>query len=138
MVKEKLKIGDVAEDGWIYAGDSPDTHKPMYVAPKDVGVMFFKEARAQAKKIKFSLFKRARLPSKNELQMIFNNRARISGISDTGTSCSDGYWTSEGVSQHANINKMGLEDAIRFYTDQYWENYGGPLFPARARFVCIR
>src|SRR5881227_3205499 len=86
------KPGDWMEDGTIYAGISPDTHQPMYTTPKDERVNFFlgrrepkliftfSEALKHASKLKFCGHKDWRVPTKNELNELFNNRAAIGGF----------------------------------------------------------
>lgn len=94
MTAKKLKIGDVAEDGWIYAGLSPDTHKPMYVAPADAGVMTWDDAVAVAQKLQTEGKTDARVPSKGELKKMFNARAKIGGFDETGKVQESWYWSS--------------------------------------------
>src|SRR5262249_13943526 len=65
-----LQIGDVMEDGTKYAGISPDTSKPMFVTPDDAPLtMKWKEAKDYAANLGM------RLPTKGELNVLFNNRA---------------------------------------------------------------
>jgi len=79
---KKLKIGDKAADGWIYAGKSPDTHKPMFVAPEDAGVMSFVDASTKAFKAEKKAKSEIRLPSERELNRIFNCKAKIGGFNE--------------------------------------------------------
>ncbi len=66
-------IGDRADDGAIYVGISPDTKKPMYAAPADEPLlMSFNEASERARELSKMTGKIYSLPSKNELNMLFN------------------------------------------------------------------
>src|SRR5262245_32539436 len=74
------KVGDRMPDGTIYAGDSPETGKPMYTTPRAVrSPMEWKEARDYAKNLDAHGHKDWRLPTKRELAVLFNNHAAIGG-----------------------------------------------------------
>ena len=73
---EALKIGDVAKDGWIYAGlsenpNSPGCDKPLWVAPMDSGVMDHYEAEEFVERL-HKEGKPDSLPTEDELSKIFN------------------------------------------------------------------
>jgi len=69
--KTAIEIGDEMEDGTIYAGISPDTHKPIYARPKDEsGTYSFNEAAKHAKNIGEGFH----VPTKNELNVLYENR----------------------------------------------------------------
>lgn len=120
----ELKPGDKMPDGTVYAGISPDTKQPMYAMPADEGtthvfcagispddgkpmlamgtstaVTFtFNEARKVAMgdaTLKAYGHDDWRLPTKNELNVLFNNRAAIGGF-DTGGS---EYWASSQIAE---------------------------------------
>jgi Protein of unknown function (DUF1566) len=91
------KIGDKMCDGTIYAGISPDTNKPMYAMPADAPLtMTFNEAAEHAKTTNSQ---RAyghddwRVPTKNELNVLFNNRAAIGGLNVSGSNPAGWYWS---------------------------------------------
>lgn len=90
-----LKIGDIAKDGWIYAGisddpKSPGYKKPLWVAAEDDGVMTHYDAKRTA----FELSKgnnKVRLPTLIELSQIFNSLAK----KGKGGFSQDKYWAEE-------------------------------------------
>lgn len=89
---KKLKIGQVMEDGTKFAGMSPDTGKPMYVAPADESAtLSFNVAAERAVEKSKETGKEYRIPSKAELNAIFNNRATLGGFNDT---LAHWYWSS--------------------------------------------
>jgi len=89
------KPGDRMEDGTVYAGTSPDTGKAMYATPADSPLtMTFNRAREYASKLDAHGHQDWRVPTKSELNVLFQNRAAIGGF-DTTDSFPDGwYWSS--------------------------------------------
>lgn len=70
-----MNIGDKMPDGTIYAGESPDTHQPMFAAPEDV------EASYKVDKTRDANGEGGfRIPTIGELRVLFNNRAAIGGF----------------------------------------------------------
>lgn len=95
MTEKELHVGDKAADGWIYAGESPDTHKPMYVAPRDViASCYWDEANQMADAVAKQTGKEVRLPTKGELKQMFDNKAKIGGFNETGFLVGGTYWSS--------------------------------------------
>src|SRR5579863_2979613 len=84
-------VGTVMPDGTIYAGDSPDAGNAMYTTPADVArMMDFNEAAACASNLNVHCHNDWRVPTKAELNVLFNNRAAIGGFD----SSADGlYWS---------------------------------------------
>ena len=92
------EIGDKMPDGTVFAGISPDTSKPMYATPADAPLTYtFNEARAYAKELAAHGHQDWRVPTKAELNVLFNNRAAIGGFNLTGSSAAGWYWS---ASQH--------------------------------------
>ena len=93
------KIGDEMEDGTIYAGISPDTGKPMYTTPRDAPTRFtFKKAAEYAKELDAHGHKDWRVPSKNELNVLYQNRnkGKLKGtFNDSGRGRGGWYWSSQ-------------------------------------------
>lgn len=92
-----MAIGTAVEDGCIFAGISPDTKKKMYIQPSRPKTDFnFQQARKYAKKISNNYGVKYRLPTKNELNVIFNNSAVIGGFAhqDPQSNMSYYYWSS--------------------------------------------
>ena len=74
-VPQMAKVGEVVADGTIYAGISPDTKLPMYVAPVDsCKALTFNDAAEYAKNLTVGDKNDFYMPSKNELEVIFTNR----------------------------------------------------------------
>ena len=77
-------IGDEDPDGTVYAGISPDTGKKMFALPANAPSTFtFDEAQKYADRTnaqKTSGHDDWRLPTKNELNVLFNNVAAIGGF----------------------------------------------------------
>jgi len=112
-VKTAPEIGDEMADGTIYAGISPDTNKPMYARPKDEsGTFTFNEAAKHVLKLDF------RVPSKNELNVLYENRTKgkLAGTFNvTGSDPAGWYWSS-------TPNYYGSAWAQRF-SDGYQADY---------------
>ncbi len=92
----RLEPGVRMRDGTIYAGISPDTHKPMYATPADAPLtMKWKQAMEYAAKLDAHGHHDWRAPTKGELNVLFQNRAAIGGFNDIYDSGPAGwYWSS--------------------------------------------
>ena len=87
-------IGTTVSDGTIYAGMSPDTGKPMYAAPADAPLtMKWKEAIKYASELDAHGHRDWRLPTKGELNLLFNNRAAIGGFNVSCSYPAGWYWS---------------------------------------------
>ena len=94
------KVGDRMPDGTIYAGDSPDTGKPMYTTTADaLQPMEWREARNYAKKLDAHGYKDWRLPTKGELNVLFNNRAAIGRFNVSNSFPVGWYWSGTQVTK---------------------------------------
>ncbi len=95
--KAALEIGDVMKDGTIYAGISPDTNQPMYAAPADAPMsMDFNKAAKYATGLQVGDKKDFRVPSKAELNVLFQNREKgaLKGTFNlTGSTPAGWYWS---------------------------------------------
>jgi hypothetical protein len=88
------RIGDKMPDGTIYAGISPNTNKPMYATPADAPLtMKFNQAKEYAAKLNAHGYQDWRMPTKAELNVLFNNRAAIGGFSVSGSNPAGWYWS---------------------------------------------
>jgi hypothetical protein len=96
--KAEPQIGDRMADGTVFAGISPDTNKPMYVTPKDAPLTYtFNEAQKYAaglNKQKAHDHDDWRVPTKGELNVLFNNRTAIGGFDVSGSYPAVWYWSS--------------------------------------------
>ena len=89
------RIGAVMPDGTIYAGVSPDTGQRMYAAAADVPLaLTFNEAADYAAGLHVHGHQDWRVPTKDELNVLFNNRAAIGGFNVTGSDLYGWYWSS--------------------------------------------
>src|SRR5438270_12306526 len=90
---KEAEPGDRMNDGTVYAGISPDTGKPMYTTPADAPLTYrFNQARRYAAKLDAHGHADWRIPSKRELNVLFNNRAVIGGREEPDS----WYWSSLG------------------------------------------
>jgi hypothetical protein len=93
--KTEPKPGDKMPDGTVFAGVSPDTGKPMYATPADAPLtMRWKAAMEYAAKLDAHGQDDWRVPTKSELNVLFNNRAAIGGFDESGSSPAGWYGSS--------------------------------------------
>ena len=96
--KTAIEIGDEMEDGTIYAGISPDTHKPMYATPADApGTYTFNEAAKYASRLDAHGRHDFHVPSSGELNVLWENRnqGKLKGtFNETGSDPAGWYWSS--------------------------------------------
>jgi hypothetical protein len=92
---ETLKIGATMQDGTIYAGLSPDTGKPIYAAPEDAPIHCdFNQAAHFAAHVHPCGRKDWRIPTRAELNVLFQNRSAIGGFDTSGSAFAGWYWSS--------------------------------------------
>jgi len=87
------KIGDKMPDGTIYAGISPTMYRPMYTTPADAPLAALNNSWAYAKNLDAYGHRDWYVPSKDELNVLFNNRAAIGGFNLTGENIAGRYWS---------------------------------------------
>ena len=91
---ESSAPGDIMPDDTIFASISPDTGTPMYTTPADAPLTYtFNEARNYASKLNAHGHHDWRVPTKDELNVLFNNRAGIHGFDETGSVPASWYWS---------------------------------------------
>jgi len=89
------KIGDKMPDGTVFAGISPETNKPMYATPADASLtMTFNDAKGYAALLDAHGHRDWHVPTKAELNALFNNRAEIGGFNVSGAYPDGWYWSS--------------------------------------------
>ena len=89
------KIGDKVPDGTVYAGVSPDTGKTMFTTPADAPLTYrFNEAGKHAAKLDAHGHQDWRVPTKGELNVLYNNCAVIGGFDISGSYPAGWYWSS--------------------------------------------
>lgn len=89
--------GQVA-DGAVYAGISPETHKPLYPTPADApGVYTYDQARKYCRELQAFGHKDWHAPARRELNVLWENRnkGKLAGtFNETGLYPAGWYWTS--------------------------------------------
>jgi hypothetical protein len=86
--------GRLADDT-VYAGISPDTGKAMYATPADAQLtMQWKQAMKYAAWLDANGHKDWRVPTKGELNVLYNNRAAIGGFDESGSYPAGWSWSS--------------------------------------------
>ncbi len=89
------QVGDRMADGTVYAGVSPDTGKAMYTTPADAKLTYtFNQARKYAAALDSYGHHDWRVPTRNELNVLFQNRAAIGGFNISGVRPAGWYWAS--------------------------------------------
>lgn len=118
--KNIQKIGDKDADGWIYAGISEDTGRPFFAAPKDMGISVgWYDALRAASALDAECKKNVRLPSRGELNQLFNARAAIGGFNETGFDAVNSYWSSAGFSTGSARAQSFKDGEPRIFTLLY-------------------
>lgn len=88
------KPGDPMPDGTIYAGDSPDSGEPLYTTSVDAPrPLKWQEALDYAMMLDAHGHRDWRLPTKGELNVLFNNRATIGGFGGSDSNPDSRYWS---------------------------------------------
>jgi hypothetical protein len=107
-------IGDKVADGTVYAGTSPDTNKPLYTTPADApSVYTWNAGEKYCSALQTSDHKDWRVPAKNELKVLFQNRAAIGNFDETGSNPVGWYWSSSpyyGLDAWAQCFSDGSQD----------------------------
>ncbi len=68
------KVGDIMQDGSIYAGMLPETHERIFIAAKDTPcTMSFNEAAKYAEDLDVHGHKDWRMPTLDELNLVYQN-----------------------------------------------------------------
>ena len=117
--KAEPKPGDRMSDGTIFAGISPETNIPMYTTPRDAGLTYtFNEAQKYAgglNKTKAHDHDDWRVPTKKELDVLFNNRAAIGGFDETGSYPAGRYWSSSQNNYGAWAQRFSDGNQLDYY-----------------------
>jgi hypothetical protein len=93
--KAARQVGDKMPDGSVYAGISPDTYRPMYATQADAPLTYtFNQAQKYAAKLDVHGHQDWRVPTINELNVLFQNCAAIGGFDESGSYPAGWYWSS--------------------------------------------
>jgi hypothetical protein len=99
---KEVEIGDAMPDGTVYAGVSPETGKAMFTMVADApATCSFDHAQDYAAKLDAHGYRDWRVPTKDELNVLFANRAAIGGFEESGSELVGWYWSS---SPHSRRN----------------------------------
>jgi len=92
---KELEIGEVMPDGTVYAGVSPESGKAMFTTAADAPeTCSFNEAQDYAARLDAHGYRDWRVPTKDELNVLFANRAAIGGFEESGSDPVGWYWSS--------------------------------------------
>jgi hypothetical protein len=90
-------VGAFASDGSVYAGESPDTHKPLYATPTDApDLVSWSDATKYCSGLQSFGHTDWRVPSKKELAVLYEDRKALA-LNDTFKESGDSagwYWSS--------------------------------------------
>jgi hypothetical protein len=115
----KPKIGDRMPDGTVYAGNLPDTGTPMYTPPADAPLtMKWRDAMIYAAGLETHGHKDWRLPSKAELNVLYNNRAAIGGFNPSGSFPAGHYWSSS-EPHDTSAWSQSFSDGFQYFDNKY-------------------
>lgn len=125
------RIGDKMPDGTIYAGISPDTHKPMYATSADAPLTYtLNQAQnyaARLSNLNANGHDDWRVPTKGELNVLFNNRAAIGGFNVSGSGPAGWYWSASPGNQWGAWGQQ-------FYDGRQYDIFNDYLMSVR----CVR
>ena len=115
--------GDRMVDGTIFAGISPETGKPMYTTASDGPLTVqWKAAMEYAKQLDAHGHQDWRLPTKTELNVLFNNRAAIGGFDLNGPQHYSGwYWSSVEPDEAVYAWAQCLSNGESTWRPEYYE-----------------
>ena len=92
--------GHKMPDGTVYAGVSPETGRPLYTTPADAAHnVTFKTAHDYAAGLDAHGHKDWRVPTRDELNVLFENRMAIGAFDLSGSEKSGWYVTSEALDE---------------------------------------
>ena len=125
-VKQQMKIGpkvgEVMPDGTIYAGISPESHKPMYTTPCDApGTYTFNEAAKYASRLDAHHHHDFHAPTRGELNVLWENRnkGKLKGtFNETGSDPAGWYWSSS-QNDHSIAWAQRFSDGTQLYYTKY-------------------
>ncbi len=126
-------IGDVMQDGTVYAGLSPNTGKPMFAAPADAPLtMDFKAAAKYARELQVGDKNDFRVPTPEELDVLFHNRDK-GALKDTfnksGNMYTGGYYGTSKDYYRTHIFVQRFRDGRKTASFSRW---------SKASIRCVR
>jgi hypothetical protein len=114
-------VGGFATDGTIYAGESPDTKKPMYTTPADApDLISWSDAKDYCGALQSFGHNDWRVPGKKELHLLYENRKK-EALNETFKEIGDSagwYWSSsESDGGQAWVQNFGKGTQNQDYQD---------------------
>ena len=98
---KEVEIGEVIPDGTIYAGVSPETGKAMFTTAADApATCGFHEAQEYAAKLDANGHLDWRVPTRSELNVLYQNRAAIGGFEESGSVPGGRHWSSSQFNEY--------------------------------------
>jgi hypothetical protein len=111
------EVGDEMPDGTIYAGISPETNKPMFTTLADAPLsMTFNQAKEYAANLDAHGHQDWRVPTKGELNLLFDARAAIGAFNVTGSYDAGWYWSASEYDLWTKWSQR-FGDGCRIYCD---------------------
>ena len=102
-----LQIDNKMPDGSMYAGISPDSRQALYATPADAPVAYtFGQAERYAATLNAHGCHDWRVPTENELNLLFQNRHAIGGFNTSGASPAGWYWSSSQGDRDAWVQRF--------------------------------
>ncbi|WP_186394602.1 DUF1566 domain-containing protein [Stappia sp. TSB10GB4] len=96
-----LRLPTRMPDGTVYVGTSPNNGRPLYVMPEDLpGFHQWEYAMRCAPKQTFGGYNDWRIPTEEELNMLYHHRDTIGGFADGWYWSSKELWSSSAWRQH--------------------------------------
>jgi hypothetical protein len=109
---------DEMEDGTIFAGISPDTGRPMYVTPADAPLVYtFNQAQKYVQNLDAHGHKDWRVPTKGELNVLFQNRAAIGGFDRNGEFSTGWYRAAPSPSRRLFFSSISSSSCSQRFSD---------------------
>ncbi len=111
--------GSVVQDGTVSAGKSPGTNRAMYTTREDApGEYTWDGAMQYCAVLRASGHKDWRVPTREELEVLFNNRAAIAEFGANGSPPVGWYWSSSQTSNRLLAWAEHFSDGDKGYDDK--------------------
>lgn len=105
-----LAIGHRLFDGTVYAGISPISGHPMFAAPQDsTGKFSFLHALQHAEKRNFLGYKDWRVPSVDEMEILYEHRDAIGGFQTARYRCAYPYYLNLTWAHNFNTGHLEMQ-----------------------------
>lgn len=105
----KKRIGEVQENGLLFAGISPETQKPFYTRPFDEPLHMHWNKAQQHTKENAPL----RIPKPSELFVLFNHRGKIGHFNESSLYPDSWYWSADECPDKSHIKILRFGDGYQ-------------------------